>query len=112
MICPECQAEYLDNFIECGDCEVALIDACSIGLPIPEMTWTQLPTFIGSTYSDMIVEVLNKKEIPHYVKNNWSSTALSTGGSGMIDNTIRVFVPKSYEQQATTIVHSIAGETS
>ena len=111
MICPECQAEYLNNFIECGDCKVTLIDACAIDLPIPEMTWTQLPTFIGSTYSDMIVEVLNKKEIPHYVKNNWSSTALSTGGSGMIDNTIRVFVPKSYEQQAMTIVHSIAGET-
>ena len=111
MICPECQAEYLDNFIECGDCKVALIDACSIDLPIPEMTWTQLPTFIGNIYSDMIIEVLNKKEIPHYVKNNWSSTALSISGSGMIDSTIRVFVPKSYEQQATTIVRSIAGET-
>ena len=105
MICPECQAEYLDNFIECGDCKIALIDACAIDLPIPEMNWAPLPTFIGSAYSDMIVEVLNKKEIPHYVKNNWSSSYLDK-----VDNIIRVFVPKAYEQEATTIVHTIAGE--
>ena len=110
MICPECQAEYLDNFIECGDCMVSLIDACAIDLPIPEMNWAPLPTFIGSTYSDIIVDVLNKKEIPHYVKNNWSSFALNTGGSKLVDKIIRVFVPKTYEQEATTIVHSILGE--
>ena len=105
MICPECQAEYLDNFIECGDCKILLIDACAIDLPIPEMNWAPLPTFIGSTYSDMIVDVLNKKEIPHYVKNNWCSFSLDK-----VDNIIRVFVPKTYEQEATTIVHTIAGE--
>jgi len=110
MICPECQAEYLDNFIECGDCKIALIDACAIDLPIPDMNWVPLPTFIGSIYSDMIDEVLNKKKIPHYVKNNWSSAALSTGGSELVDNIIRIFVPKTYETEATTIVHSIAGE--
>jgi len=110
MICPKCQAEYLDNFIECGDCKITLVDACVIDLPIPEMTWKPLPAFIGSVYSDMIVEVLNKKEIPHYVKTNWSSSALNTSGSGLIDNMIRIFVPKSYEQQAMTIVNSITGE--
>ena len=46
MICPDCQAEYLDNINECGDCNVSLIDACSIDLPIPEMTWMPLPTLI------------------------------------------------------------------
>jgi len=105
MICPDCQAEYLNNFIECGDCKVALIDACAIDLPIPDMNWVPLPTFIGNTYSDMIVEILNKKEIPHYVKNNWASSSLIKVG-----NIIRVFVPKTYEQEATTIVHTIAGE--
>ena len=111
MICPECQAEYLDNITECGDCKSTLIDACAIGLPIPEMTWIPLPTFIGNKYSDIIIELLNKKEIPHYVKNNWSSAFLNTGNSEMIDDKIRVFVPKSYKQQATSIIHSIAGET-
>ena len=110
MICPKCQAEYLDNIIECGDCKIALIDACAIDLPIPKMNWVTLPTFTGSAYSDMIVEVLNKKEIPHYVKNNWSSSALNISGFTIGDDLIRVFVPKAYEKEATTIVHTIAGE--
>ncbi|MCS5623308.1 MAG: hypothetical protein NZ735_05060 [Candidatus Marinimicrobia bacterium] len=109
MICPDCQAEYLDNINECGDCKVTLIDACALDLPIPEMTWIPLPTFIGSTYADMIIEILNQKEIPHYVKSNWSSSALSTRGSGLIDDVIRVFVPKQYEQKATNIVNDITG---
>jgi|TARA_B100000678_G_scaffold291364_1_gene307888 hypothetical protein len=109
MICPDCQAEYLDNINECGDCKVTLIDACALDLPIPEMTWIPLPTFIGSTYADMIIEILNQKEIPHYVKSNWNSSALSTRGSGLIDDVIRVFVPKQYEQKATNIVNDITG---
>ena len=110
MICPDCQAEYLDNINECGDCKVSLIDACSLDLPVPEMTWISLPTFIGSTYADMIIEILNQKEIPHYVISNWSSSALSIRGFELIDNVIRIFVPKSYEQQATNIVYAISGE--
>ena len=88
MICPDCQAEYLDNINECGDCKVNLIDACSLDLPIPEMTWIPLPTLIGSTYADMIIEILNQKKIPHYVKSNWSSSVLSTRGSELIDDVI------------------------
>ena len=111
MICPECQAEYLDNFIECGDCKILLIDACAIDLPIPKMTWAPLPTFNGNTFSDMIIEVLNNKEIPYYLKTNWNSSDLSTNKSEMINNTIKVFVPKSYEKKATLIVNSITKET-
>ena len=110
MICPVCRADYLDNINECGDCEVSLVDACALDLPIPEMIWTPLPTFIGSTYADMITEIFNQQKIPHYVKSNWSSSALSTRGSGMIDDIIRIFVPKEFEQKATNIVDGIAGE--
>ncbi len=109
MICPNCQAEYLDNITECGDCKVTLIDACALDLPISEMTWTPLPVFIGTTYVDIVIEILNQKDIPHYVKNNWSSSAYGIRGSGLIDNVIRIFVPKSYKQQATGIVNSITG---
>ena len=109
MICPDCQAEYLDNIIECGDCKITLIDACALDLPIPEMTWTSLPAFIGTTYADMVVEILNQKGIPHYLKNNWSSSAYGVSDSGLVDNVIRVFVPESYEQQAAHIVDTITG---
>ena len=110
MICPDCQADYLDNITECGDCKVNLIDACAVDLPIPEMTWRALPAFMGTTYADMVVEILNQKGIPHYVKNNWSSSAYGISGSELVDNVIRIFVPKSYEQQATYVVNIITGD--
>ena len=109
MICPDCQAEYLDNISECGDCKITLIEACVLDLPIPEMTWKSLPAFIGTTNADMVIEILNQKDIPHYVKNNWSSSAYGVSGSGLVDNIIRVFVPKSYEQEAKIIVNIITG---
>ena len=42
MICPKCHAEYLDHVDECGDCNIKLVDACILDLPIPEMTWKPL----------------------------------------------------------------------
>ena len=66
-----------------------------VDLPIPEMTWRALPAFMGTTYADMIVEILNQKGIPHYVKNNWSNSAYGVSGSELVDNVIRIFVPKT-----------------
>ena len=57
----------------------------------------------------MIIEILNQKEIPHYVKSNWSSSVLITRGSELINDLIRVFVPKTFEQKATNIVNDITG---
>jgi hypothetical protein len=35
MICPECQAEYMDGVTECRDCLVPLVDAVSAGAAPP-----------------------------------------------------------------------------
>ncbi len=59
MICPECHAEYLNHIKECGDCEVSLINASILDLPIPEMTWLPLPPFKGKVYADMAAELLD-----------------------------------------------------
>lgn len=110
MICPNCKAEYLKNISYCGDCEVSLIEASTIDIPIPKMTWIQLPIFDGITYSEMIIEILNKNDIPHYVKNNWSSTALNINSPNLVNDTIKIFVPKSYENQGKKIINTIIGK--
>ena len=46
MICPKCHAEYFENNEKCGDCNLELIDACSIDIPIPDMHWVALNQFI------------------------------------------------------------------
>jgi len=112
MICPDCQAEYLNNIKICGDCKRSLVDASSLDIPIPEMTWTPLPTIIGSTYSNIITDLLNKKQIPHYVKSNWSSTAFNASSTNLNNDVVRIFVPDLFQDEATNIVNSIIGDTN
>ncbi len=57
-----------------------------------------------------MVEILNQKGIPHYLKNNWSNSAYGVSGSELVDNIIRIFVPRSHEQQAKDIVNTITGD--
>ena len=73
MICPECHADYLNHIKKCGDCNVSLVDACVLDLPIPEMTWSALPPFSGKIYADMAGEILDNNDIAYYLKMNWAS---------------------------------------
>ena len=63
MICPKCHAEYLEDNEKCGDCNLKLIDACSIDIPIPDMQWVTLKPIYNSTTADMITEILNNISI-------------------------------------------------
>lgn len=110
MICPKCHAEYFEKIEQCGDCFVNLVDASSLDLPIPEMTWVPLEPINGSIYADMIVEILNSEEIPHYVKNDWSSSALSTSGTDLVNNIVRIFVPEHFQKKAAQVLKNIRGE--
>ena len=48
----------------------------------------------------MITEILSNEEIPYYAKSDWASSALNTSGNSLIDNIVRVFIPKLYEKKA------------
>ena len=100
MICPKCHAEYFENNEKCGDCNLELIDACSIDIPIPDMQWVALKPIYNSTTADMITEILSNEEIPYYAKSDWASSALNTSGNSLIDNIVRIFIPKLYEKKA------------
>lgn len=109
MICPECHAEYLDHINKCGDCNVALVDACILDLPIPEMTWVSLPPFGGKVYADMAAEILDKNEIPYYLKMDWTSSAFSIASATLPGETVRIFVPETHQKKAENIVQGIIG---
>ena len=110
MICPKCHAEYFEKIKQCGDCIVDLVDASPTDLPIPEMTWVPLKPIHGSMYAEMIIEILNEEEIPHYAKNDWSSAALNTGGTELVNNIVRIFVPESFQEKAANLFENIYGE--
>jgi hypothetical protein len=110
MICPKCHAEYLANLKNCGDCNEKLVDASSIDIPIPEMTWKSLPQIEGKLYADMITEIFNKKDIPYYIKTNWTSSAYGVQGIGASIDLVRIYVPELSYQEASEITLSIIGD--
>jgi hypothetical protein len=109
MICPICHAEYLANLKTCGDCNEKLVNASSVDIPIPEMTWKSLPQFEGKLYADMITEIFNKKNIPYYVKTNWTSSAYGIQGIGVSSDLVRIYVPELSHKEASEITLSIIG---
>jgi len=109
MICPECHAEYLDHIQKCGDCQVLLVDACVIDLPIPEMTWSSLPPFEGKIYAEMATDLLDQNSIPYYVKMDWISSAYLVEAASLHGQIIKIFVPEEHLEQASSITESILG---
>ena len=109
MICPKCHDEYLANFKTCGDCNTKLVNASLIDIPVPEMTWKLLPKFEGRLYADMIIEIFNKKDIPYYVKTNWTSSAYGVQGIGISSDLVRIYVPELSHKAASEITLSIIG---
>ena len=58
MICTKCYAEYLNNVIMCGDCNIPLADACLIDMPITKMDWvTSTFNITGTTQPNEIIRI-------------------------------------------------------
>ena len=112
MICTNCYAEYLDHIKECGDCDLKLVDACLIDLPIPEMDWESLPVLSGKLYADMAAEILDENMVPYYFKMDWASSAFNIEGANIAGQTVRIFVPKSHFKIASELTFQIIGNSA
>ena len=110
MLCKICHAEYLNNIKICGECNSELVDASPLDLPVPNMDWISLPSISGKIHVDMIIDILNKNGIPHYLKSNWMNATFSIEGTSNLGDISRIFVPKRSEEQALNIMHIIIGE--
>tara|TARA_B100001250_G_C19750856_1_gene767675 strand:- start:655 stop:1002 length:348 start_codon:yes stop_codon:yes gene_type:complete len=110
MICPKCHAEYLDHINSCGDCQVSLIDACNLDLPIPRMVWLALDPFDNEIFSDMAAAILDSEKIPYYIKNDSVSSALGVKGTGFPSQVIRIFVPKTEAPKAIKLLKIVRGK--
>ena len=109
MICPKCHAEYLANLKTCEGCNKKPVDASLIDTPIPLITWKSVPQIEGKLYADMITEIFNKKNIPYYVKTNWTSSAYGVQGIGIASDLVQIYVPELSYKRASEITLSIIG---
>ncbi len=109
MICPKCNAEYLNYIKDCSDCKISLIDASKVDLQISDLKWHVLPVIQGKIYADMITNILDQKSIPNYTKMDWAFSAYFVGGANLPGQTIKIFVPEKNLKQALSITTSILG---
>ncbi len=109
MICPECHTEYIEGTEVCSDCNVSLVDAEPINLPLQEVKWVALDPLDGKVYADMVSEALGNANIPNYIKSDWAESAFNIEAVRMAGMTVKLFVPEEYKDKAEQILHDITG---
>ena len=101
--CPECKAEYVDDVTECPDCKVELVDALPENEKSIEINWVPLRSVPGKPYAAMVTEILDKEEIPNYVKSDAISTAYLSSGTGIAV----IYVPEEHLTRAEEILNQM-----
>ncbi len=110
MYCPKCRTQYIENVKECSDCKVPLIEELPDERPIERVKWVALPPVKGNIYADMVEEVLQKKNIPHFTKSDWFSTAYSLSGANYLGARSVIFVPEEHHDEAVQLIEELVGE--
>lgn len=105
--CPSCEAEYIEDTIDCPDCNVGLVASLPLKKQEDEFDWVPLKGVPGKTYAEMVTEILDREEIPNYIKSDPLSTAyLTAGASTLIGNTV-IYVPEKNREKAEDILFQI-----
>ncbi len=98
--CPSCKAEYVKDSIECPDCGEKLVES----LPEDEMeadfNWVPLRGVPGKIHAEMVTEILDKEEIPNYIKSDALSTAFLASGVSTISGNATIYVPEKHREKA------------
>ena len=105
--CPSCKAEYIENTIECPDCNVELVALLPEIEPEDDFNWVPLRGVPGRTYAEMVTEILDKEEIPNYIKSDPLSTAYLTAGASAISGNAVIYVPEKNREKAEDILFQI-----
>jgi hypothetical protein len=96
MICPECKSAYVDGIYTCFDCDVKLVDNPRPDEQIPENPlkdahFISVYTPLNSQEISIIKMILERENIPYYIKNDrlHGAVLFSIQGPGKME----VFVP-------------------
>jgi hypothetical protein len=86
MFCPHCKAEYRQGFVECSDCQVALVvELPREAAPVPEGS-IELVTILksGNDAAIAVVEsLLQDAGIDYLVRNKGQHSLYPVGGLGV-----------------------------
>ena len=109
MKCPKCKSEYQNGIEICVDCGVSLVFNLPVDKPLKEISWIKLGPVSGKIFADMIADVLSQKQIPHYLKADFLTSALGIQTGNMIGSKVFVFVPEEFQGKTNKIIEDITG---
>ncbi len=58
----------------------------------------------------MVEEVLHKRNIPHFTKSDWFSTAYSLSGANYLGARSVIFVPEEHHDDAAQLIEELLGK--
>ncbi len=115
--CPKCFTEYNEGVEQCADCNsplVPVIPDIEVELPPEYKDWIHLARLTSSEYAEMVLEILQKKEIPSVILSGAGHFGL-TGQMGMssfrrVGGGYSLMVPREFVKDADHEAALIVGD--
>ncbi|NOZ61923.1 MAG: hypothetical protein GXO74_09610 [Calditrichaeota bacterium] len=102
--CPKCGYEYFPEIKHCPDCDVDLVDKLPEESDFYEQNWVALRDLPGNVYAEMVKEVLDKENIPCFIKSDSISATLITSSASIPGSSATIFVPEKFISKAKRIL--------
>lgn len=75
-----------------------------------ETNWKKVGPLSGSIHAEMVGEVLEERQIPYFLSQDWFSGALGLKSVSAVGNTAVIFVPEEYYNEVIELVNEMFGE--
>ena len=110
MYCPKCRTQYIENVSECYDCNVQLVEKLPVETPLEKIKWVVLTPLAGEIYANMVEEVLQNMNIPHFTKSDWATSAFNISSANLVGAKVTIFVPEENREEALKVLEDLLGK--
>ena len=107
MICPKCNSEFVEGVTTCSDCEISLVDFIpdsnhNVQNPLDDVHFISVYNPINSQEVSLIKMIMEREEIPYYIKNDrlHGAVLFSIQGPGKME----LFVPEEYARRVVDLL--------
>jgi hypothetical protein len=75
-----------------------------------ETIWRKIGPLSGTIHAEMVAEVLEERNIPHFISQDWFSGALGIKAVSAVGNSAFIFIPEDHYQEVLELVDEMFGD--
>lgn len=75
-----------------------------------DIVWRKIGPLSGTIHAEMVAEVLEERNIPHFVSQDWFSGALGVKAVSAVGNSAFIFVPEEQYEEVLGLVEEMFGD--